>query len=215
MGIKQIYLTNPKKFNDVINLELLKIEYFSCNIDINPYDFLIFTSKNGVIGAQKSGIDLNSKKIICISNETATEVRKYGVEPYFVGSSGHGKDFANEIKNTIESYKSLFFRPVDVASDLQLKLRNDGIMIDSIIIYKTTCNHIQNFEVSDNSIIIFTSPKNYQCFIQNFGWKSSFTAVAIGKTTFDSFDSMVTKYCSPKTSIDSCVEFSKGLLNII
>lgn len=211
MGIRHIYLTNPKKFKDVVNLELLRIEYLSCDIDISIYDFLIFTSKNGVIGAFISGLDFASKKIICISNETANEVRKIGFEPFFVGISGHGKDFANEIRTIVNNGKSLFFRPNEVASDLQEKLSVDGIQIDSAIIYKTTCNKLLDVKIPKNSFIIFTSPKNYNCFISNFTWDESFTAIAIGKTTFESLAPNIKKYCAPKTSIDACVEFSRQL----
>lgn len=215
MGIRQIYLTNPKKFEDIINLELLGFEYFDCEIDISPYEFLIFTSKNGVIAAFKSGLDLASKKIICISNETANEVRNLGIEPFFVGFSGHGKDFANEIKNIVNSGKSLFFRPTEVASDLQEKLQAYAIAIDSVIIYKTTCQKLENFEIQKDALVIFTSPKTYHCFVSNFGWDESYTAIAIGKTTFEVFAPNIKTYCAPKTSIDSCIEFARNLADIV
>lgn len=212
MGINRpIYLTNAKKFEGVNNLELLGIEYLNFNVNLNDFEYIIFTSQNGVIALDKQNNNWKTKKSLAISDGTASKIVELGGELFFVGRSGHGNSFAEEIVDFLTGKKALYIRPKEVASKLGTILKSCEIEFTEIIAYETTCMPQNKYNFSDNSIFIFTSPKMFGCFFSNFAWKSSWTAVAIGKTTADAIPNDISFIICDNPSIEDCVRLAKSL----
>lgn len=213
MGIKRsIYLTNAKKFEGVINLELLAINYLDFDIELDDFDYLIFTSKNGVIAMDKQNSNWKNKKSLAISEQTANQIKLLGGDCVFVGQNGHGNDFALEILHLVKNKKSLYVRPKEVANNLEQIFESNDINYNNLIAYETSC--ITNFAVQnfdENSIFIFTSPKAFNCFNQNIVWNPSWLAIAIGKTTANAFSKHINCHIPNKPSIEDCVSLAKSL----
>lgn len=212
MGIKQIYLTSDKKFEGISNLRLLEIQYLDFEIDLTPYEFLIFTSKNGVIAINNVSNDWQSKKCIAISKQTAKQIEKLGGTCYFVGTNGHGNEFASEILNIVKNSKSLYVRPKEVANNLDEIFRSNKIDYDFVIAYETSCNQNLNEQTfSKNSIFIFTSPKTVNCFFDKFVWDDSFFAICIGQTTQKALPKNIKCKTSNEQTFEACVALAKEI----
>lgn len=214
MGINRtIYLSNPQKFEGVKNLELLKINYLDFYLDLTPYDYLIFTSKNGVIALDKNVPNWKHKNSLAITKQTANTISLLGGNPFFIGTNGHGNNFAYEILDVVKEKKSLYIRPKEVANDLDKIFTAHNIDYDFLIAYDTVCNaYVTNEAFEKNSIFIFTSPKMVHCFMKNYTWDESFIAVCIGKTTEQALPRDIQFVTSDMQSIEACVALAKSIL---
>lgn len=213
MGINRpIFLTNSKKFQDIKNLELLKITPVAFTINLDTFDCLIFTSQNSVKFFAQQYPNWTTKPCFAISQQTAKTIESLGGDVFFVGKSGHGDEFALEIAPLLYKKNALYIRAKQSASDLEAILVSQNISCKSIIVYETQCidNH-QSITFPLNSIFIFTSPKNVFCFFKNFDWNDSFTAVCIGETTQKSLPEHIKNYTSQFPSIQSCITLAKSL----
>lgn len=207
---RPIYLVSNKDIDGVYKLDLLKINFLDIDIEFSKYDALIFTSKNGVYSLKD-----DSWKTIdsyAISNITANSISKSGGKVKYIGSSGHGDDFANELKDILKDKKALYIRAKKVVSNLVKILRENGIRCDEIVSYETVCSKNKDIKsIKDGAIVIFSSPSTIKCFLDQYSWDQSYTAIAIGKTTAKYFDDNIEYKISKKRSIQSCVELAKEL----
>lgn len=207
-----IYLTNnDKEYEGVVNLPLLATEYSLIDIDLNLYDAIIVTSKNAVKALNNSFKDWHKKPIYSISKPTSDYTISLNGNVVYTGISGHGNDFANELIPLLVDKKVLYLKAFEVVSSLEEILKNHHINLTSHIAYKTVCQQLGT-TLESNSIIIFTSPSNIECFLRNFSWDITNRAVCIGKTTALRLPEYIKYYVSSKTSIDECIKLAKNLL---
>ena len=206
--MKKIYLLSNQKYEKVENLEVFKIEYIPSFIDLSKYDALVITSKNAIYSLDS--FNKNWKKIPCfaIAPKTANIIKEMGGKLEFVGSSGHGDDFAEEILPLVKNKKILYIRALKVVSNLVEKLKSNSIDIDEIITYKTVCNDTLNKKIEDKSTIIFTSPSSIKCFFKKYKWNDSFHAIIIGKTTAKFMPKNIKYEISSITSIEECIKLA-------
>lgn len=207
--MKKIYLLSNKKYKDVENLEVFKIEYVPSSVDLSLYDALIITSKNAIYSLNSFNNTWKSIPCFAIAPKTADVIKKEGGILEFIGSSGHGDDFAKEILPLLKNKKVIYIRALKVVSNLLKELRKNSIDIDELISYKTVCNDNLNKEIENNSIIIFTSPSSINCFFKKYIWKDSYKAIVIGKTTGKYMPKDIKYEISPKTSIEECIKLAK------
>lgn len=202
-----IVLLSPTKKEGVINLPLIKFHFLSPDIKTSNYDLLIFTSKTAVESINK--IDPNWKKIpsITVGQKTAKEVENFGGKVSFIGN-GYGESILEEISNHKDK-KILFIRGKEVANDLK-EILKDEIVLDEAITYETQCTK-PNLELEDDSVIIFTSPSTVKCFFENYKWRDSFKAVAIGETTKREFPLDLEVNIPKIPSFDECIKLAKNL----
>lgn len=207
--MNKIYLLNNQKFDDVINIEIFKINYIKNKIDLNLYDALIFTSKNAIYSIDS--YDKSWKKIdsYAIAPKTADIIKKLDGKLKFTGKTSHGNDFAKELVKELQNKKVLYLRAKKVVSNLFTILKDNKIEIDELITYETICNNQNKIELENNSIVIFTSPSSVECFFKNYEWNKSLKAIAIGKTTAKYLPSFVDFEISPKTSVEECIKLAK------
>ncbi|WP_151951064.1 uroporphyrinogen-III synthase [Aliarcobacter butzleri] len=208
--MKKIYLLNEQKHEDVENLEVFQIEYIKSDIDLKKYDALVFTSKNGVKAINSFNQDWKNISSYAIAQKTANTIMKLGGVIEFIGNSGHGNDFAYELKNVLKDKKVLYVKALKTVSNLPNILKENGISLDEIIAYKTSCKKL-NIILEENSIFIFTSPSSVECFFKQYSWKNSYKAIAIGKTTAEFLPSNINYEISSQTSVEECIKLAKEL----
>lgn len=208
--MKKIYLLNEQKHEDVENLEVFQIEYIKSDIDLKKYDALVFTSKNGVKAINSFNQDWKNIPSYAIAQKTANTIIKLGGVIEFIGNSGHGNDFAYELKNVLKDKKVLYVKALKTVSNLPNILKENGIFLDEIITYKTSCKK-SNIILEENSIFIFTSPSSVECFFKQYSWKNSYKAIVIGKTTAEFLPSNINYEISSQTSVEECIKLAKQL----
>ena len=206
--MSKIYLLNEQKFDGVENLEVFEIEYLRVDLDLEKYDALVFTSKNAIFSLEENGINWKSTPSYVIAPKTADIAKKFGANIAFIGFSGHGNDFANELIPYLKNKKTLYIRALKTVSNLTNILKENGIDIDEIISYKTSCNKQEIKILDKNSTIIFTSPSSVECFFKKYSWEDSFKAIAIGKTTALYLPKNIKCEISSLTSVEECVNLA-------
>lgn len=208
--MKKIYLLNEQKYEDVENLEVFQIEYIKSDVDLKKYDALVFTSKNGVKAINSFNQDWKNIPSYAIAQKTANTIIKLGGVVEFIGNSGHGNDFAYELKNVLKDKKVLYVKALKTVSNLPNILKENSIFLDEIIAYRTSCKK-SNIILEENSIFIFTSPSSVECFFKQYSWKNSYKAIVIGKTTAEFLPSNINYEISSQTSVEECIKLAKQL----
>lgn len=208
--MKKIYLLNEQKHEGVENLEVFQIEHIKSDIDLKKYDALVFTSKNGVKAINSFNQDWKNISSYAIAQKTANTIIKLGGVVEFIGNSGHGNDFAYELKDVLKDKKVLYVKALKTVSNLPNILKENGIFLDEIIAYKTSCKK-SNIILEENSIFIFTSPSSVECFFKQYSWKNSYKAIVIGKTTAEFLPSNINYEISSQTSVEECIKLAKQL----
>lgn len=208
--MKKIYLLNEQKHEGIENLEVFQIEYIKSDVDLKKYDALVFTSKNGVKAINSFNQDWKNIPSYAIAQKTANTIIKLAGVVEFIGNSGHGNDFAYELKNVLKDKKVLYVKALKTVSNLPNILKENGIFLDEIIAYKTSCKK-SNIILEENSIFIFTSPSSVECFFKQYSWKNSYKAIVIGKTTAEFLPSNINYEISSQTSVEECIKLAKQL----
>lgn len=169
-------------------LRVTKISYLKFSIDFK-YDAIIFTSKNAINAIKFNNLSIKKDiKIYCIGEATKKEALNYGFKNIFVSKTKNLEGFLEEIKEEISKKNILFLRAKEIIKEITYKLNN----IKEIVAYRS--DFIKSEEkIEKNSILFFTSPKNVEGFIKNFGWDKSYKAYAIG----DSTKKALLKYTKP------------------
>ncbi|PAF42298.1 uroporphyrinogen-III synthase [Helicobacter sp. 11S03491-1] len=227
--MREIVLINSKENLKVKTLIVNKIELLPIkkaileqHIEIQKLhkkvDALIFTSKYACKSLVKNMQEDSMLEVFreipafVIGENTAQKLIEHRFNVEYVGIDSHGSGFSSEIIPLLKNRKPLYFRAKKIVSGLDTKLLEAKIKLKQVIAYENKTNIIdKSYKPAPKSILIFTAPSHYLAFKQNFGWDGSYSAVAIGMTTFGVFDSDVEGFISPMQSIDSCIEFAKDL----
>ncbi len=206
-----VYLLSSTKVEGAKNLPVIKTEFFDVSINMDDYDVIIFTSKNGVEAIDRLGIDWRRKPSIAIGEATAEKIKKLKGRVSFVSSESYGDELAVEITKRYRFLNFLYPRAKTIASNLPDILRKKGLDITEVVVYETVCCDDSLEAPEDGSVILFSSPSTVKCFYEKFGWKESYKAVAIGKTTAAAIDFCEEIYVSPKQTLEAAVDFAKKL----
>jgi len=142
----------------IIHIPTLKISPIKTgSVDINQYDALIFTSANAIKNL-KVAREEKSKLCFCVGSITEKIARQSG---YYNTLSAGGT--VNALKNLIinsnqinEKSKIAYFCGDNVAYDLDLELKKEGLKISKIINY--TSEKITDLNDQNKKIITSHSP---------------------------------------------------------
>ena len=207
----KIYLLSNQKYPEVENIEVFQIEYIKSEIDLLKYDALIFTSKNAVYSLESFNKDWKKIPSFAIAPKTAQVIEKLGGKIAFTGITSHGNDFAQELIELLKNKKVLYIKALKTVSNLVDILKNNDVLLDELVVYKTSCKK-SNVALENNSVFIFTSPSSVECFFQQYSWNDSYKAIVIGKTTALYLPKNVDYTISSETSIDECIKLAKQFL---
>ena len=204
---REIYLTSPIPKPNTNYLPMIEFEITANSLDLDDIDTLMFTSKQAVSSAE--AIDSSWKRLptIAIGPATQKRIKELGGEVIYRPKEFYGFSLAKDVAKFFANRKILYLRPEVVSFDSKGFLKKHGVEIREQIIYKTSCKSYQKSDApDDNSIIIFTSPSTIHCFLKNFGWKSSYIAVVIGKATLEHLPKGAKYEVADSPSIDFCVK---------
>lgn len=207
----KIYLLSNQKYQDVENLEVFQIEYIKSNIDLLNYNALIFTSKNAVYSLDSFNKDWKKIDSYVIAPKTSQVIEKLGGKVVFTGITSHGNEFATELIDLLKDKKVLYIKALKTVSNLVEILKENKILVDELVAYKTSCKE-SNMSLEDNSVFIFTSPSSVECFFKQYSWESSYKAIVIGKTTALYLPKEVNYTVSSETSIEECIKLARQTL---
>lgn len=182
----------------VLDFPMIRIVINSLNTEIqttfaniNTFEWLLFTSKNGVdsfFKILKEVKPVSLPKIAVIGQTTAKEVLKNGIEPELVSSGNTSEDFIGELKTKLRSEDSVLVIQGELADT---KLEHQLSSATRLNVYKTikTVNHsaeiINRIKADDYDMLVFTSPSGFRNFVKvmNENNCNNFKIACIGKTT--------------------------------
>lgn len=165
---------------------------------LHSYDWVIFTSKNGVAffldGLEKK-LPLIIK-IAAVGVKTKLELEKRGYQVNFVPTSFVAEVFAEEFLKELSGNERILFPKGNLARDvIPVRLRGIGVSLDELIVYGTKVNAekkqelITTLKVRKVNIITFTSPSTVDSFVRLLEgtnwreWTKKCTVACIGPIT--------------------------------
>ena len=208
--VADIFVLSEKKYQGAKNLPVIVFDYYDKEISLDPYDALIFTSKNGVKALDAINACWKAKPVYSIGSGTSKAVRELGGEIVYEAKSSYGDNFAEEIKSHLFGKRVLFLRPKVVTSSLNTILEDAGVLLDEEVIYETKCNDCKKLQrPPEGSYIIFSSPSTIECFMNCFDWDESYTAIVIGEKTASFMPDDIPYVLSEKQTIPACIALAR------
>jgi uroporphyrinogen-III synthase len=207
-----IFLLSEKIYEGALNLPSIMIEYIEREVDLNGYEALIFSSKNGVEAIENITSKWRDIPAYSIGQGTSQAIDKLGGKLTYSAKSSYGDNFAEEIKRELAGKKALFLRAKVVTSSLNTILKEAGVLLDELVVYETKCTPCERLKPPPKgAIFIFSSPSTIHCFFHCFSWDESYQAVVIGEKTASFMPKDIPFIQSPKQTIPSCIEVAKRL----
>lgn len=210
----EVYIIGYQHYSFAQSLVVGEIVPQEFCLDLNECEGLIFTSKNAIYSLESNAKTHSQMQIwkakpsYSIGKATSKTLLELGGNLAYTSNSAHGDEFAKELSEVLTQGKKYFyFRAKEIVSNLDSKLSERGFDITPIIAYKSKAIPLQNkLKPPKHSTLLFTSPSAYKYFLQSFEWDESYKAVALGKTTYESFDSEILKEISPIQDIRESVK---------
>ena len=161
------------------------------NIDPSIYNYIIFTSKNGVKYFLKNiSTSMNRDiRFICIGKKTAEALKKNKLNPDIVVRRNYSKFMCDEIKNMgISKNKKLLLIQGNLAKKELYECLSESFNIDHKIVYTTNpvvekADELTEKIINENTYVVFTSPSTFNSFIEKYNIKNNI--ISIGNTTTD------------------------------
>ena len=158
--------------------------------NIKTFDWLIFTSKNGIIFFFKKleSFNLpNNIKIAVIGQKTAKELEKYGKVANYISKSNLAEIFAKELKNNVitKNSKTLLLLG-NLAGNTIENVLEGFTNITRINCYETCKPENINQSIVDRinhkhyDIIIFTSSSGFHNFVEVYNCKENLKKLKVG-----------------------------------
>jgi hydroxymethylbilane synthase len=169
----------------LLSLPMIEIKSASLNqedkdkiLTLESYDWLFFTSRNGVAQFFKQLIDLTRSselpanlRIAVVGTKTASELEYYGFSPAFIGKKHGSAEMATEFLATHQPVNQKILLALgDLADDTLKKFMQTDNQVDRIDVYDT-CQPkqldpmvIKRISDGDYDLILFTSPSTFNHF---------------------------------------------------
>ncbi len=165
---------------------------------INKYDYIIFTSENGVKyffeRLQLKKLDTRSlanAKIAAIGSATSTELSLHGIKADFVPTEFRAEGLVELLKDKVAGKRVLIPRAEEAREVLPQELIKAGAEVEVVPTYKTISAIEGNINFDDIDLVTFTSSSTVKNLINAVGaeaLKNTKTA-AIGPITADTLKS--------------------------
>jgi uroporphyrinogen-III synthase len=211
--MRKIYMLSPVPFEGTEHLPMITFRRTADRIDFGDVDTLLFTSKKAVAFADT--IDSEWKRYDCfaVGAATAEEIKKRGGRVVYLPETFYGEKLASDIVEKFAHRRFLYLRPETVSFDAKSFLQNAGISVREAIIYKTECVRYDTTQAPQKgAVIVFTSPSTIHCFLRNFAWDESYTAVVIGEATKVHLPSNARFEVAEIPRISACVKKAREIL---
>ena len=186
---------------------MIEFQTTADSIDLSICDTLMFTSKQAVVTAEQIDTRWRDIPAIAIGIATKKQIEELGGKVIYHPKEFYGATLADDIKEQFADREILYLRPKKVSFDSKTYLAQSDIELHEQVIYQTTCIEYEcDKQPPADSIIIFTSPSTIECFLSNFEWLDSYTAVVIGESTKVHLPIGCDFVVSDIPLIDSCIE---------
>lgn len=207
-----IYLFSSTQKKGTHSLPMIAFTLYKKKIDLTSYDTLLFTSKQAVKSAYTLNLKAKELPALAIGSATAKQIVSLGGNLLYQAKEFYGKALSEDIIEKFKEKRILYLRPKVVSFDAKIFLEKAGVCIEEEIIYETSCmSYTQKDKPMKNAILIFTSPSTIRCFLSNFDWDESYTAVVIGKATQKYLPSKSVYEIANEPLISSCIEKAKEI----
>ena len=208
-----IYLLSPSLKEDTIHLPMIRFSLLDVKIDLSHCDTLMFSSKQAVKSAEKLNPEWKNIPCLAIGKATAKMIESLGGKVIYQPKTFYAETLAKDIIVKFKDKNILYLRPKTVSFDSKTFLEKAGLSLQEQIIYETSCvSYKRKDRPLKNAIIIFTSPSSIHCFLENFEWNESYTAVVIGEATKEYLPSNARYEVADIPLIDSCIAKAKQIL---
>ncbi|MDD2368149.1 MAG: uroporphyrinogen-III synthase [Sulfuricurvum sp.] len=209
--MRPVYLISKTPYAGVIHIPILTISFLNPAIDFAQYEGIILTSKQALVALENYTFAWENLQCICVSESTAEAARQAGAVHIEVGN-GYAKSIPDVLRSKKRFGKWLYLRPKVIASEWVEKAREEGVVIDEAVVYETTCNQdAKAFSISEDAVLVFTSPSSIECFCASYSILPSNSIVAIGKTTQNAFKNAKEVFVSPEASVASAVQLAQEI----
>jgi len=209
---RPIYLTSPLPKAHTHPLPMIDFRLTAESIDYQGCDTLMFTSKQAVESAEQIDPEWKRLPAIAIGGATAAKIESLGGTVLYHPKHFYGRELAADILTRFQSHRVLYLRPATVSFDSRAYLARAGYTLREQIIYETFCRpHPPEAKPQEGAVIIFTSPSTIHCFLERFGWESSYTAVVIGTATREHLPADADYAVAQQPLIDACVAKAKEI----
>lgn len=212
-----IYLLSSSPSSQVKNLQLFEIKYSTFSVDLKNYDSLLITSKHSAFALLKNRVFIDEKlrktlRIFAIGEKSADFFLKLAFEKVFISKQKGAKDFAEEVLPFLRDKKNLYLKAKVSAFAMEEFFKEKKIKCDFVQAYENLPLKLPYEEKpEENAILIFTSPSNVRNFVDNFGWLSSYKAIAIGETTAKALKNYGEVLICEDKNIASCIKLAKKI----
>jgi len=214
-GNASIYLLSPLAHKKTIHLPMITFSLIQTNLDFTSCDILMFTSKQAVKSAEALNPEWKNIPCLAIGSATAKQIKDLGGQVIYQPETFYAEALTYDIITMFQGKKILYLRPKEVSFDSKQFLSKEGIEIEEKIIYETSCMHYMKKEKPpQNAIIIFTSPSTIHCFLKNFEWDESYTAVVIGEATREHLPLSAMYEVADTPLIEECIAKAKYLATV-
>jgi len=208
-----IYLLSPLPKEGVAHLPMIRFSLLPSAIDFSRCDTLMFTSKQAVKSAESLSTEWKKYPCLAIGSATAKEIESLGGKVLCQPKSFYGEALSQDIITTFQDKKILYLRPKEVSFDSKNFLAKAGIELQEQIIYETSCIRYGKKEKPiKDAVIIFTSPSTIHCFLKNFVWDESYTAVVIGEATKKYLPTNARYVVADTPLMDACIAKAKQIV---
>lgn len=230
---RAIYLIGNAQFEGVITLPLLQIVFLQPSFaqwraalgdalqaenlqaiqDALDSVALVLSSQNAVLALQNMGIALQGKQGFVVGKSTRHAFAKAGGIVLGMPENATGDCLAALICAAKPTQQILYCKARESFRDIVGILRGEGVSASDIVVYESVPNPQSFAPPLRDSLIIFGAPSSYKSFVARFGWQQGYQAIAIGKSTFETFDKEAQKNAqiAPKPSFQACVALAKTL----
>ena len=171
---------NPIKFNSIEIRDLTDgDEVQGMLAAVNKYDWIIFTSANGVrftfealVKAGKDSRALTPAKVACIGTETAACLAQFGIKADFVPTVFTGSELAKQLGEfaDLHNKKIGLLRSAAASKDLADGLTKAGALVEDIAVYTIVMQKNESSELVEQikagriHWLTFTSPSTARAF---------------------------------------------------
>ena len=139
---------------------------------LSTYDWIIFTSKNGVRFFLEDVKIPRCVRIAAVGVKTKQELEKRGYHVHFVPTAFVAEAFAEEFAKELNGTERILFPKGNLARDvIPTTLRELGVFLQEVVVYETKTNDgkqkelLAALESGTIDIITFTSPSTVTSFV--------------------------------------------------
>lgn len=173
--------------HDVFELPLIRYEALTMagNLDLSPFNWILFTSPQGVKAFGQSGLIAEGSRIATLGAGTAAALAEVGLEDDLGLQCHDGAAFAQAFLAEVAGPgRVLLPGPSRRLEEPRSSLVAGGFEVSELPLYETTpvpARELPDVDFAPGDIVFFCSPSTVRAWVQ--AWEERPPCVAIGATT--------------------------------